>query len=260
MTNPNNDKDHFVKLLKIIKELREKCPWDKKQTINTLRHLTIEEVYELSDAILKNQKKNIEDELGDLLLHIMMYAEIGSEKKYFSINTIIKNLNKKLIHRHPHIYNKKNVKKITKKEVENSWEKLKLKEKGRKKVLDGLPDKIPPMIKAIIIQKKVRNIGFDWENKNQVLEKIKEELKELQEETSKNKIKEEVGDLLFSVINYARFINIDPEEALELTNRKFKKRFNYLESEIKKEGKNLNEMSLNEMNVYWNKSKSITKK
>tara|TARA_A100001037_G_C15079627_1_gene603559 strand:- start:624 stop:1406 length:783 start_codon:yes stop_codon:yes gene_type:complete len=259
MTNPHNDKDHFLQLLKIIKELRKKCPWDKKQTINTLRHLTIEEVYELSDAILKNQKKNIEDELGDLLLHIMMYAEIGSEKKYFSINTIIKNLNKKLIHRHPHIYNKKNKKKITKKEVENSWEKLKLKEKGRKKVLDGVPDKIPPMIKAIIIQKKVRNIGFDWENKNQVLEKIKEELKELQEETSKNKIKEEVGDLLFSVINYARFINIDPEEALELTNRKFKKRFNYLESEIKKDGKNLNKMSLNEMNVYWNKSKSITK-
>ena len=259
MTNPNNDKDHFVKLLKIIKELREICPWDKKQTINTLRHLTIEEVYELSDAILKNQKKNIEDELGDLLLHIMMYAEIGSEKKYFSINTIIKNLNKKLIQRHPHIYNKKNNKKITKKEVENSWEKIKLKEKGRKKVLDGVPEKIPPMIKSMIIQKKVRNIGFDWENKNQVLEKIKEELKELQEETSKNKIKEEVGDLLFSVINYARFINIDPEEALELTNRKFKKRFNYLESEIKKEGKNLNKMSLNEMNVYWNKSKSITK-
>ena len=259
MTNPNNDKDHFVKLLKIIKELREKCPWDKKQTINTLRHLTIEEVYELSDAILKNQKKNIEDELGDLLLHIMMYAEIGSEKKYFSINTIIKNLNKKLIHRHPHIYNKKNNKRITKKEVENSWEKIKLKEKGRKKVLDGVPEKIPPMIKSMIIQKKVRNIGFDWENKNQVLEKIKEELKELQEETSKNKIKEEVGDLLFSVINYARFINIDPEEALELTNRKFKKRFNYLESEIKKDGKNLNKMSLNEMNVYWNKSKSITK-
>ena len=259
MTNPHNDKDHFLQLLKIIKELRKKCPWDKKQTINTLRHLTIEEVYELSDAILKNQKKNIEDELGDLLLHIMMYAEIGSEKKYFSINTIIKNLNKKLIHRHPHIYNKKNKKKITKKEVENSWEKLKLKEKGRKKVLDGVPEKIPPMIKAMIIQKKVRNIGFDWENKNQVLEKIKEELKELQEETSKNKIKEEVGDLLFSVINYARFINIDPEEALELTNRKFKKRFNYLESEIKKEGKNLNKMSLNEMNVYWNKSKSITK-
>ena len=259
MTNPHNDKDHFLQLLKIIKELRKKCPWDKKQTINTLRHLTIEEVYELSDAILKNQKKNIEDELGDLLLHIMMYAEIGSEKKYFSINTIIKNLNKKLIHRHPHIYNKKNNKKITKKEVENSWEKIKLKEKGRKKVLDGVPDKIPPMMKAIIIQKKVRNIGFDWENKNQVLEKIKEELKELQEETSKNKIKEEVGDLLFSVINYARFINIDPEEALELTNRKFKKRFNYLESEIKKEGKNLNKMSLNEMNVYWNKSKSITK-
>ena len=259
MTNPHNDKDHFLELLKIIKELREKCPWDKKQTINTLRHLTIEEVYELSDAILKNQKKNIEDELGDLLLHIMMYAEIGSEKKYFSINTIIKNLNKKLIHRHPHIYNKKNNKKITKKEVENSWEKIKLKEKGRKKILDGVPEKIPPMIKSMIIQKKVRNIGFDWENKNQVLEKIKEELKELQEETSKNKIKEEVGDLLFSVINYARFINIDPEEALELTNRKFKKRFNYLESEIKKEGKNLNKMSLNEMNVYWNKSKSITK-
>ena len=259
MTNPHNDKDHFLQLLKIIKELREKCPWDKKQTINTLRHLTIEEVYELSDAILKNQKKNIEDELGDLLLHIMMYAEIGSEKKYFSINTIIKNLNKKLIHRHPHIYNKKNNKRITKKEVENSWEKLKLKEKGRKKVLDGVPEKTPPMIKAMIIQKKVRNIGFDWENKNQVLEKIKEELKELQEETSKNKIKEEVGDLLFSVINYARFINVDPEEALELTNRKFKKRFNYLESEIKKEGKNLNKMSLNEMNVYWNKSKSITK-
>jgi XTP/dITP diphosphohydrolase len=259
MTNPHNDKDHFLQLLKIIKELRKKCPWDKKQTINTLRHLTIEEVYELSDAILKNQKKNIEDELGDLLLHIMMYAEIGSEKKYFSINTIIKNLNKKLIHRHPHIYNKKNNKKITKKEVENSWEKIKLKEKGRKKILDGVPEKIPPMIKSMIIQKKVRNIGFDWENKNQVLEKIKEELKELQEETSKNKIKEEVGDLLFSVINYARFINIDPEEALELTNRKFKKRFNYLESEIKKEGKNLNKMSLNEMNVYWNKSKSITK-
>ena len=259
MTNPHNNKDHFFQLSKIIKELREKCPWDRKQTINSLRHLTIEEVYELSDAILKNQKKNIEDELGDLLLHVMMYAEIGSEKKYFSINTIIKSLSKKLIHRHPHIYNKKNNKKITKKEVENNWEKLKLKEKGRRKVLDGVPEKIPPMTKAMIIQKKVRNVGFDWENKNQVLEKIKEELKELKDETSKKKIKEEVGDLLFSVINYARFINIDPEEALESTNIKFKKRFNYLESEIKKEGKSLNEMSLNEMNVYWNKSKSITK-
>ena len=253
----NKKKDLFLQLKKIIKELRSKCPWDKKQTINSLRHLTIEEVYELSDAILKNKNKNIEDELGDLLLHVMMYAEIGSEKKLFTIDSIVENLKKKLIHRHPHIY--KNEKKLTEKEVENNWEKLKLKEKGRRKLLDGVPNKIPPMTKAMVIQKKVRNVGFDWENKNQVLEKIKEELKELQEETSKKKIKEEVGDLLFSVINYARFINIDPEEALELTNTKFKKRFNYLESETNKKGKKLKKMSLNEMNVYWNKSKTITK-
>ncbi len=253
----NKKKDFFLQLKKIIKELRSKCPWDKKQTINSLRHLTIEEVYELSDAILKNKKKNIEDELGDLLLHVMMYAEIGSEKKKFTIDSIIENLNKKLIHRHPHIYKKE--KKLTKKEVENNWEKLKLKEEGRRKVLSGVPEKIPPMTKAMIIQKKVRNVGFDWENKNQVLKKIKEELRELQEETSKKKIKEEVGDLLFSVINYARFINIDPEEALELTNIKFKKRFNYLESETNKKGKTLKKMSLNEMNIYWNKSKKITK-
>ena len=168
----NKKKDLFLQLKKIIKELRSKCPWDKKQTINSLRHLTIEEVYELSDAILKNKNKNIEDELGDLLLHVMMYAEIGSEKKLFTIDSIIENLKKKLIHRHPHIY--KNEKKLTEKEVENNWEKLKLKEKGRRKLLDGVPNKIPPMTKAMVIQKKVRNVGFDWENKNQVLEKIKE--------------------------------------------------------------------------------------
>jgi len=253
----NKKKDPFLQLKKIIKDLRAKCPWDKKQTINSLRHLTIEEVYELSDAILKNKKKDIEDELGDLLLHVLMYAQIGSEKKFFTIDSIIESLSKKLIHRHPHIY--KREEKLTEKEIENNWEKLKLKEKGRKKVLDGVPEKTPPMTKAMIIQKKVRNVGFDWENKNQVLEKIKEELKELEEERSKKRIKEEVGDLLFSVINYARFINIDPEEALELTNIKFKKRFNYLESETNKKGKDLKRMSLNEMNVYWNQSKTITK-
>ncbi len=256
MKNQKNNYIHLFKnLVKIISELREKCPWDKKQTINSLRHLSIEEVYELSEAILKNNNKKIEDELGDLLLHIILYAKIGSEKKLFTLESIIMKLCKKLIARHPHIYNKKEV--LNEKQVRQNWENLKLKEKGRKRVLDGVPKSLPPLTKAMIIQKKVKNIGFDWENSNQVIEKIKEELKELQEETSKRKIKEELGDLMFSVINYARFINIDPEEALELTNKKFKKRFNFLESEIKKDGKELKKMSLEEMNIYWNNSKKL---
>lgn len=251
----NNYINLFKNLFKIISELREKCPWDKKQTINSLRHLTIEEVYELSEAILKNNNKKIEDELGDLLLHIMLYAQIGSEKKLFTLESIIMKLCKKLITRHPHIYYKKEG--LNEKQVRQNWETLKLKEKGRKRVLEGVSKSLPPLTKAMIIQKKVKNIGFDWENSNQVIEKIKEELKELEEETSKRKIKEELGDLIFSVINYARFINIDPEEALELTNKKFKKRFNFLESEIKKDGKELKKMSLEEMNIYWNNSKKL---
>ncbi len=249
----------FERLLKIMDELREQCPWDKKQTIESLRHLTIEETYELADAILDKDMKEIKKELGDILLHIVFYARIGSETKDFDITDVINSLCEKLISRHPHIYG--DVKVTDEQQVKENWEKLKLKE-GNKSVLGGVPKSLPALIKATRIQDKAKAVGFDWENKNQVWEKVQEELSELRaeidtEKTDKEKIEQEFGDVLFSLINYARFIDVDPESALEKTNNKFIKRFQYLEEETRKQGKALEDMTLEEMDIYWNKAKTI---
>lgn len=247
----------FDRLLSMMDELREKCPWDKKQTIESIRHLTIEETYELSDAILEGDKVKIKKELGDLLLHIVFYSRIASETNDFNIADVCNSLCEKLIHRHPHIYGDVKVK--DEHEVKSNWEKLKLKEGEEKKsALGGVPVTLPAMIKAYRIQEKARGVGFDWENPGQVLEKVHEELNELKEEIKKKgNVEEEFGDLLFALINYARFINVNPEDALEKTNRKFVKRFQYLETESAKDGKQLGEMSLAEMDVYWNRAKKM---
>jgi XTP/dITP diphosphohydrolase len=246
----------FDRLLTIMDELREKCPWDKKQTMQTLRHLTIEETYELTDAILENDLEDIKGELGDLMLHLVFYARIASETDTFDIADVLNSICEKLIHRHPHIYG--DVKVADEEEVKANWEKLKLKE-GKKSVLEGVPKSLPALVKAIRIQDKARGIGFDWDNKDQVWEKVNEEIQELQVEikAGSDNIEDEFGDVLFSLINYGRFLNINPEDALEKTNKKFIKRFQYLESESKKDGKELSEMSLTEMDVYWNKAKEI---
>jgi len=246
-------------LLDIMDELRSKCPWDKKQTFQSLRHLTIEETYELGDAILKNDFQEIKKELGDLLLHIVFYAKIGSETNNFDIADIANSIAEKLIYRHPHIYGDVTVK--NEDEVKQNWEKLKLKE-GKKSVLEGVPTSLPSMVKANRIQEKVAGVGFDWEKPEQVWEKVQEELGELNDEIKKgnnDNIEAEFGDLLFSMINYARFINVNPENALERTNIKFIKRFQYLEEAAKKEGKSLHNMSLTEMDVFWNESKKMYK-
>ena len=226
-------------LIEIMNELREKCPWDKKQTTESLREKTIEEVYELSEAIINNDNKNIEEELGDLFLHIVFYAKIGSEKKQFTLNSIINKLIIKLKKRHPHVYGKLIINSI--KEVEQNWEKIKKKEKKHKNVLENIPKSLPPITKSMRIQKKVRAVGFDWDNKEQVMKKFEEEIIEMKNEIRKvnniEKIKDEIGDVFFSLINYSRFIGIDPEEALEKTNTKFIKRFKHLENTLKKEGK-----------------------
>ena len=236
-------------------ELREKCPWDKKQTLESLRHLTIEETYELADAILDNDLPEIKKELGDVLLHIVFYAKIGSEKKAFDIGDVANSISDKLIDRHPHIY--ADVKVDNEEDVKRNWEQLKLKE-GKKSVLEGVPKSLPAVVKANRIQDKVAGVGFDWEKPEQVWEKVQEELSELNEEikagNTKN-IEKEFGDVLFSMINYARFIEVNPENALEKTNKKFINRFQYLEKAAKKEGKELSDMSLTEMDVYWNESK-----
>jgi XTP/dITP diphosphohydrolase len=248
----------FHRLLTIMDELREKCPWDKKQTIESIRHLTIEEVYELSDAILEKDMQKIKKELGDLLLHVVFYSRIASETNDFNIADVCNSLCEKLIHRHPHIYGDVKVK--DEHEVKSNWEKLKLKEKSgeQKSALSGVPNSLPAIIKAFRIQEKARGVGFDWEKPEQVLEKVHEELNELKSEIKeKGKVEEEFGDLLFALINYARFIGVNPEDALEKTNRKFIKRFKYLENESVKAGKNLYEMSLAEMDVYWNKAKEL---
>lgn len=251
----------FGRLLEIMDELREKCPWDKKQTIESIRHLTIEETFELSDAILEGDKDKIKKEIGDLLLHIVFYSRIASESKDFDIKSVIDSLCEKLIHRHPHIYGDVKVK--DENEVKSNWEKLKLAEKAKdgstpKSALDGVPKSLPALIKAHRIQEKARGVGFDWEKPNQVWEKVQEELGELKEEAEKNgRVEEEFGDLLFALINYARFINVNPEDALEKTNRKFIQRFKYLERESAKDGKMLSEMTLAEMDVYWNRAKSL---
>ncbi len=254
-----NDKlKAFELLLTIMDELREQCPWDKKQTIESLRHLTIEETYELSDAILDKNYNEIKKELGDLMLHIVFYARIASETKLFDIADVLNEICNKLIARHPHIYGDVIVN--NEEEVKSNWEKLKLKE-GNKSVLSGVPVSLPALIKASRIQEKARGVGFDWENKEQVWDKVQEELNEFKIEAEKEnnhtKIEEEFGDLLFSLVNYARFIGINPEDALERTNKKFIKRFTYLEQESKKDGKNFSEMTLAEMDEYWNKAKKI---
>ncbi|WP_040279860.1 nucleoside triphosphate pyrophosphohydrolase [Psychroserpens damuponensis] len=259
MSNKTQQLKAFERLLVIMDELREQCPWDKKQTLQTLRHLTIEEVYELGDAILDNDLQEIKNELGDVLLHIVFYSKIGSEKNAFDIADVCNSICDKLIHRHPHIYGNVTVKDEA--DVKRNWEQIKLKEgKGKKSVLEGVPKSLPAMVKANRIQDKVAGVGFDWEEPHQVFEKVQEELGELQvevEANNKDNIESEFGDVLFSMINYARFLNIDPESALERTNKKFIKRFQYLEQKSKDLKKDLSAMTLEEMDVYWEEAKKI---
>lgn len=247
----------FQKLIDILDELRIKCPWDRKQTMESLRNLTIEETYELADSILKQDSKEIKKELGDLLLHIVFYAKIASEKNEFTLQDVIDGLCEKLIYRHPHVFADGEAKDAT--EVEKNWEQLKLKEKnGNKSVLDGVPVAMPAMIKAQRIQDKARGVGFDWEEKEQVWEKVREELAELEyeiENDNRTKIENEFGDFMFSMINAARLYDIDPETALEKTNQKFIRRFNYLESKTIANGMQLKDMSLDEMDILWNEAK-----
>jgi MazG family protein len=259
----------FDRLLTIMNELRENCPWDKKQTLETLRHLTIEETYELSDAILEGDLKEVKKELGDLMLHNVFYARIASEAGVFDVADVLNSICDKLIERHPHVYG--DVVADDEKTVKENWEKIKLRT-GNKSVLEGVPKSLPALVKAIRIQDKARGVGFDWEKKEQVWQKVEEEMQEFKNEflpvrqagdTEANetinheKAMAEFGDLLFSLVNYARFINIDPEEALERTNKKFIKRFQYLETESVKDGKKMGEMTLTEMDEYWNRAKSI---
>ncbi|MAY23224.1 MAG: nucleoside triphosphate pyrophosphohydrolase [Flavobacteriaceae bacterium] len=247
----------FDRLLTIMEELREQCPWDRKQTLQSLRHLTIEETYELGDAILENDLEEVKKELGDLLLHIVFYAKIGSESQSFDIADVANGICEKLIARHPHIYGDVTV--ADEEEVKKNWENLKLKE-GKKSVLEGVPKSLPALVKANRIQDKVAGVGFDWEEPQQVFEKLKEELAELQYEIEKGdaqKMESEFGDVLFSMINYARFLKVDPENALERTNKKFIKRFQYLEMKAKEMGKTLEDMSLSEMDVFWEEAKKI---
>ena len=246
----------FNRLLTIMDELRENCPWDQKQTMESLSHLTIEETYELIDSILDKNMEEIKGELGDLLLHIVFYSKIASETNDFDINDVINSLCDKLIERHPHIYGDEIVK--NEQDVKRNWEKIKLKN-GKKTVLQGVPKSLPAMVKATRIQEKVKGAGFDWDNKDQVFDKVKEEFLELNQEIKKinnqEKIEKEFGDVLFSMINYARFIGVNPESALERTNKKFIERFNYLEQQVKTNKMDLMKMSLEEMDLIWNMSK-----
>ncbi|WP_410004731.1 nucleoside triphosphate pyrophosphohydrolase [Aequorivita nionensis] len=255
MNSRENHLQAFNRLLTIMDELREQCPWDKKQTMETLRHLTIEETYELGDAILENDLNEVKKELGDVLLHIVFYAKIGSETNDFDIADVCNDICEKLISRHPHIYG--DVKVADEEEVKRNWENLKLKE-GKASVLEGVPKSLPALVKASRIQDKVAGVGFDWEEPQQVFEKLQEELGELQHEVNENnqeKIEAEFGDVLFSMINYARFLKVNPENALERTNKKFIKRFQYLESKAKEMNKSLKDMTLAEMDVFWNEAK-----
>jgi XTP/dITP diphosphohydrolase len=253
----------FDRLLTIMDELRLNCPWDKKQTLETIRHLTIEETYELSDAILSNDLEEVKKEIGDLMLHMVFYSKIADEQQAFDVADALNAISDKLVHRHPHIYG--DVQADDEEAVKANWEKIKLKEKGNKSVLGGVPKTLPALVKAIRIQDKARGVGFDWEKKEQVWEKVEEEMDEFknefniteEEEVNKEKATEEFGDLLFSLVNYSRFIDIDPEEALERTNRKFIKRFQYLEEASKKDGKSIGDMSLAEMDEYWEKAKKL---
>lgn len=257
MANEDPRLKAFERLLNIMDELREQCPWDRKQTFESLRKLTIEETYELADAIDNNDLKEIENEIGDLMLHMVFYAKLGSEQKAFDITSALNHICEKLIYRHPHIYGDVKVK--DEEEVKANWEKLKLKE-GKESVLEGVPKSLPAMVKAIRIQEKVKGLGFDWEEKEQVWEKVQEELQELHEEVKANTVEEkelEFGDVLFSLINYSRFIDLDPEAALEKTNKKFMKRFQYLEKKAKSLGRDLHDMSLEEMDVIWEEAKGV---
>lgn len=248
----------FNRLLDIMDELREKCPWDKKQTMETLRHLTIEETYELSDAILENDIQEVKKELGDLLLHIVFYSKIASETDDFTVAEMINGICEKLIVRHPHIYGDVEVK--DEEDVKKNWEQIKLKE-GNKSVLGGVPASLPALVKAMRIQEKARGVGFDWEEPAQVWEKVQEEISEFKEKieegASAEEKEDEFGDVLFSLVNYARFVDINPETALERTNKKFIKRFTHLEAKAKELGKNLSEMTLAEMDVFWNEAKKL---
>jgi len=256
----NSRKDQLIaldRLLTIMDELREQCPWDRKQTMESLRHLTIEEVYELGDAILDKDRDEIKKELGDILLHIIFYSKIGSETGHFDIGDVANGICDKLIDRHPHIYG--DVKVANEDDVKRNWENLKLKE-GKKSVLEGVPASLPALVKASRIQDKVAGVGFDWEEPQQVIEKLKEELEELQSEIQvmdQDKMEAEFGDVLFSMINYARFLKINPEDALERTNKKFIKRFQYLEKKAKENNTSLSEMSLAEMDVFWEEAKRL---
>jgi XTP/dITP diphosphohydrolase len=259
MTDKERSCEEFRKLLDIIDELRVKCPWDMKQTNESLRKLTIEETYELADAIFSGDDEGIRNELGDLMLHIVFYAKIGTEKNLFSMTEVLKGINEKLIYRHPHVFGEVNVSDAS--EVEKNWEHLKIKENSDyKPVLSGVPSSLPAIVKANRIQEKVRGVGFDWEERSQIWDKVLEELTELKEEIENHNmasIESELGDVLFSIINASRLYGIDPEAALEKTNRKFIRRFNYLEQETMVKGKSLHDMSLDEMNVIWEEAKKL---
>lgn len=248
----------FERLLNIMDVLRAKCPWDKKQTLESLRYLSIEEMYELSDAILNKDMDEIKKELGDIMLHLVFYAKIASETNQFDITDVLNGICDKLIHRHPHIFG--DIEALNEEEVKQNWEKLKLKE-GKKSVLEGVPSSLPAMVKAIRIQEKVRGVGFDWDDIDQVWEKVLEELEELKIEikaADKLKTEQEFGDLLFSLINYSRFIEVNPEDALERTNKKFIQRFQQMEEILKEERKDLSDMTLSEIDMYWKQVKNTT--
>jgi XTP/dITP diphosphohydrolase len=251
--------ESFDRLLTIMDELREKCPWDKKQTFETLRHLTIEETYELADAIIENDVDEIKKEVGDILLHIVFYAKIGSETGDFNITDVIDSLNEKLIRRHPHIYGDTKVE--NSEQVKENWEQIKLSE-GRKSALSGVPKALPALVKAYRIQDKARGTGFDWDNAEQVWDKVEEEINELKVEVkakNKEKMEQEFGDTLFALINYSRFIDVNPESALERTNKKFISRFQFIEEKVAEQGKQMKEMSLEEMDVIWEEAKKLEK-
>jgi len=256
MTTMNEKLAAFERLLNIMDDLREQCPWDKEQTLESLRYLTIEETYELSDAILEKDMDGIKKELGDLMLHLVFYSKIGSETGHFDIKDVLESISEKLIRRHPHIYG--DVKVNGAEDVKNNWEKIKMNEKGRKSVLEGVPNSMPAIVKAYRMQEKVKGVGFDWKNTADVWQKVEEEISELKAEVEKGdheKMEKEFGDLLFSLINYARFIGVNPEDALEKTNKKFADRFRYIEEQAQKSGKQLSEMTLGEMDGFWNEAK-----
>ena len=251
----NETSESFARLVKIMDDLREKCPWDRKQTIQSLRQLTLEETYELTEAVSEEDWKSIKEELGDLLLHIIFYAKIGSEKNKFTLDEVIQGISEKLIARHPHIYG--DIQVNDEEDVKKNWEKLKLKE-GKKSVLSGVPKALPSLVKAMRLQEKAKQVGFEWENKDQVWQKVEEEISELNEaiiQKDQKKVEEEFGDVLFSMVNFARFLDIDAENALEITNKKFISRFTQMEQAALAKGMNLNEMSLEQMDSIWNEIK-----